>query len=162
MCCVCRQDMCCVCSQDICFVSRQVICSLPRHPPGIAGGRPCVGNEEGMSWQTADLLAADTTDVSAADTTDVLPADTTHVLPADKFGVGNPTFAYYFEVLDLHLGCLVLEAHFPGTCSKNTDLFTVWEPLVVHKRIHRIKPIKRKWYMAGSSDPRFLTRLSSG
>ena len=58
-------------------------------------GRPCVGNEEGMSWQTADLLSADATDVLAADTTDVLPADTTHVLPADKFGVGNPTFANY-------------------------------------------------------------------
>ena len=57
---------------------------------------PCVGNEEGMSWQTADLLSADTTDVLAADTTDVLPADTTHVLPADKFGVGNLTFANYF------------------------------------------------------------------
>ena len=54
-----------------------------------------MGNEEGMSWQTADLLSADTTDVLAADTTDVLPADTTHVLPADKFGVGNPTFADY-------------------------------------------------------------------
>ena len=26
-----------------------------------------------------------------------------------------------FEVLDLHLGCLVLEAHFPRTCSKNID-----------------------------------------
>ena len=59
-------------------------------------GRPCVGKEEGMSWQTADLLSADTTDVLAADTTDVLPADTTHVLPADKFGVGNPTFTNYF------------------------------------------------------------------
>ena len=51
-------------------------------------------NEEGMSWQTADLLSADTTDVLAADTTDVfaagttdvLPADTTHVLPADNPG----------------------------------------------------------------------------
>ena len=51
-------------------------------------GRPCVGNEEGMSWHTADLLSADTTDV--------LAADTTHVLPADKFGVGNLTFVNYF------------------------------------------------------------------
>ena len=24
-----------------------------------------------------------------------------------------------FEVLDLHLGCLVLETHFPRNCSKN-------------------------------------------
>ena len=56
-------------------------------------GRPCVGNEEGMSWQTADLLSADTTDVLAADTTDVLPADTTHVLPAD-----NPGFLWPRQV----------------------------------------------------------------
>ena len=40
-------------------------------------GRPFVGNEEGMSSQTADLLSADTTDVLSADTTDVLAADTT-------------------------------------------------------------------------------------
>ena len=33
-----------------------------------------------------------------------------------------------FEVLDLHLGCLVLETHFPRTCSKNIDFYTVWEP----------------------------------
>ena len=43
-----------------------------------------MGNEERMSWQTADLLSADTADVLAADTTDVMPADKTHVLPADK------------------------------------------------------------------------------
>ena len=40
-------------------------------------GRPCVGNEEGMSWETTEVLSADTTDVVSADTTDVLPADTT-------------------------------------------------------------------------------------
>ena len=33
-----------------------------------------------------------------------------------------------FEVLDLHLGCLVLETHFPRKCSKNIDFYTVWEP----------------------------------
>ena len=65
------------------------------------------------------------------------------------FGVGNPTFTNYFEVLDpdlgclvletqhfrivfevldLHLGCLVLEAHFPK-CFKNIEFYTVWEPL---------------------------------
>ena len=70
------------------------ICLAPS--PLVCRGRPCVGNEEGMSWQTADLLSADSTDVLAADTTDVLPADTTHVLPVDKFGVGNQTFAIYF------------------------------------------------------------------
>ena len=59
-------------------------------------GCPWVGNDEGISWQTADLSSADTTGVAVADATDVLPADTTHVLPADKFGVGNPTFANYF------------------------------------------------------------------
>ena len=32
-----------------------------------------------------------------------------------------------FEVLDLHLGCLVLDTHFPIKCSKNIDFFTVWE-----------------------------------
>ena len=32
-----------------------------------------------------------------------------------------------FEVLDLHLGCLVLQAHVPRTCSKNIIFFTVWE-----------------------------------
>ena len=87
-----------------------------------------MGNEEEMSWQTADLPSGDTTDVLAADTTDVLPADTTHVLPADKFGVGNPTFTDDFEVLDPDLGCLVLENNFPRTCSKNNAFFTVWEP----------------------------------
>ena len=46
-------------------------------------------SEEGLSWQTADLLSADTTDVLAADTTDVLPADTTDALPAD-----NPAFLW--------------------------------------------------------------------
>ena len=35
-------------------------------------GRPCVGNEEGMSWETTDVLSADTTDVLSADTTDVV------------------------------------------------------------------------------------------
>ena len=45
-----------------------------------------------------------------------------------KSGVGNPTFTNYFEVLDLHLGCLVLETHFPRKCSKNIDFYTVWEP----------------------------------
>ena len=39
-------------------------------------GRPCVGNEEGMSWETTDVLSADTTDVLSADTTDVSFADT--------------------------------------------------------------------------------------
>ena len=33
-----------------------------------------------------------------------------------------------FEVLDLHLGCLVLEANFPRKGSKNIDFYTVWEP----------------------------------
>ena len=33
-----------------------------------------------------------------------------------------------FEVLDLHLGCLVLETHFPRKCFKNIDFCTVWEP----------------------------------
>ena len=33
-----------------------------------------------------------------------------------------------FEVLDLHLGCLVLETHFPRKCFKNIDFYTVWEP----------------------------------
>ena len=28
-----------------------------------------------------------------------------------------------FEVLDLHLGCLVLDIHFPRKCFKNIDLF---------------------------------------
>ena len=54
---------------------------------------------------------------------------------------------------------------FPRNYTKNLYLFTVWEPLGVHKRIKRIKPsnrIKPKWYMAGSSDPRFLTHLRSG
>ena len=72
------------------------LCQAVSRQGWLLRGRPCVGNEEGMSWQTADLLSADTTDVLAADTTDVLPADTTHVLPADKFGVGNPTFTHYF------------------------------------------------------------------
>ena len=63
---------------------------------GPLRGHPSVGNEKGMSWQTADFLSADTTDVLAADTTDVLPADTTHVLAADNFGVGNPKLANYF------------------------------------------------------------------
>ena len=42
-----------------------------------------MGNEEGMSWETTDVLSADTTDVLSADTTDVLSADTTDVLSAD-------------------------------------------------------------------------------
>ena len=33
-----------------------------------------------------------------------------------------------FEVLDLHLGCLVLETHFPRTCFKSIDFYAVWEP----------------------------------
>ena len=53
----------------------------------LRSGRPCVGNEDGMSWQTADLLSADTTDVLAADTTDVLAADTTDAVAADTTDV---------------------------------------------------------------------------
>ena len=64
-----------------------------------------------------------------------------------------------FQVLDLHLGCLVLEAHFPRTCSKSIDFYTVWEPPGILKRMKRMKA---KWYTTGSSDPRFLTRLRSG
>ena len=30
--------------------------------------------------------------------------------------------------MDLHLGCLVLDTHFPRKCSKNIDFYTVWEP----------------------------------
>ena len=39
---------------------------------------------------------------------------------------------------------------------KNNDLYTVWEPPGILKRM------KAKWYMTGSSDPRFLTRLRPG
>ena len=58
-------------------------------------------------------------------------------------------------VLDLHLGCLGLEDHFPRNCSKNIDFSTVWEPPGILNRIHRIQPIHRKWCTAGTSDPRF-------
>ena len=39
-------------------------------------GRPSVGNEEGMSRQTADLLSADATDVLAAETAEACTVDT--------------------------------------------------------------------------------------
>ena len=40
-----------------------------------------MGNEEGTSWETTDVLSADTADVLSADTTDVLSADTTNCCP---------------------------------------------------------------------------------
>ena len=46
-----------------------------------------MGNEEGMSWETTDVLSADTTDVFSADTTDVLSAGTTGVLSAEETSV---------------------------------------------------------------------------
>ena len=67
-----------------------------------------------------------------------------------------------FEVWDLHLGCLVLETHFPRKCSKNIDFFTVWEPPGILNRMCRMCRMKAKWYTAGSSDPRFLMRLRPG
>ena len=70
-----------------------------------------------------------------------------------------------FEALDPDLGCLVLETHFPRKCSQNIDLLTVREPPGIQKqmkRMNRMKQMKAKWYTAGSSDPRFLTRLRSG
>ena len=47
-----------------------------------------MGNEEGMSWETTDVLSADTTDVLSADTTDVLSADTTDGLSTPCSSVG--------------------------------------------------------------------------
>ena len=108
-----------------------------------------------LSADTTDVLAADTTDVLAADTTDVLSADTSLQsgkalrcvalrcaalrcaalrcaalrCVAQTSLVSEPQhLRIIFEVLDLHLGCLVLEAHFPRKCSKNTVFYTVWEP----------------------------------
>ena len=49
-----------------------------------------MGNEEGMSWETTDVLSADTTDVLSADTTDVLSADTTDVLSTDTTPCWRP------------------------------------------------------------------------
>ena len=49
-----------------------------------------MGNEEGMSWETTDVVSADTTDVLSADTTDVLSADTTDVLSTDTQKLGVP------------------------------------------------------------------------
>ena len=48
-----------------------------------------MGNEEGMSWETTDVLSADTTDVLSADTTDVLSADTTDGLSTPCSSVGR-------------------------------------------------------------------------
>ena len=52
-----------------------------------------MGNEEGMSWETTDVLSADTSDVLSADTTDVLSADTTDVLSADTRNLCAPETA---------------------------------------------------------------------
>ena len=56
-------------------VSQDIVQALPTQGRPLRG-RPCVGNEEGMSWSTADVVSADTTDVLSADTTDVLSTDT--------------------------------------------------------------------------------------
>ena len=52
--------------------------------------------------------------------------------------------------------------HFPRTCAKILQFYTVWEPLGVQNRIKRINRMKATWYTTGSSDPRFLTHLRSG
>ena len=100
-------------------------------------------NDEGMSWQTADLLSADTTDVFAADTTDVLPAYTTHVLPTDKFGVGNPTFANYFGGLGPTPGMLGVGNPFSEKMFPKQRFITVWELPGIQKRMKPIKRMKR-------------------
>ena len=48
---------------------------------------------------------------------------------------------------------------FRENVSKTYIFFTVWEPPGIQKRMKRMKA---KWYTAGSSDPRFLTRLRPG
>ena len=78
------------------------------------------------------------------------------------FGVGNPTFTNYFWDFGPTPGMLGVGTHVPRKCSKNIDFYTVWEPPGILNRMCRMCRMKATWYTAGSSEPRFLTRLRPG
>ena len=64
-------------------------------------GRLCVGKEEGMFWESTDVLSADTTDVLSAVSADFLSADTTDVLSADTrhLCVSETTLLHFLSFL---------------------------------------------------------------
>ena len=66
-----------------------------------------MGNEEGISWETTDVLSADTTDVLSADTTDVLFAATTEGL-STPCSVGGPEWRSSQEFASFGFGVVIL------------------------------------------------------
>ena len=84
--------------------------------PVSAMPRGCLGRlqiscllTQQMSWlQTQQMSCLQTQHMSCLQTS--LVSETQHL-------------RIIFEVLDLHLGCLVLDIHFPRECSQNIDFF---------------------------------------